>query len=881
MNMDNKKITPMLKQYFEIKKDYPDTILFFRMGDFYEMFFDDARTAAPVLEVVLTSRDKKKEDAVPLCGIPYHARDTYAAKLLKSGYKVAICEQVEDPALAKGLVKREVTHVLTPGTALEIDAAISQLNNFVISIYKDNRTISMAAIDLSVSDFEVRSFEITNMDSFINEFFRKFPREIIIPEDFQEELDAVMKNFPEISDVLVSHYQAPEYNYFECEDILKNQLNLNDIEGLGIKGYESAVIAAGVLIKYLKSIRKTALKNVSSMRFVPGENYLILDSTSFRNLEILTNIRTGSTKGSLFHAVDFTLTPMGKRLLIKWLSYPLVEKEKIEKRLDGVEEFTQNLIARSEVRKILKKLGDLAKLNSRISLNIALPSHLLALKNTLKLIPLIKKEIESLSSEIAKTTYRDLDPLTIVVESIDRSIADDPSNNLNEGNYIKDGYNNELDELRAIRRNAREVISSLEKSEKEKSGIPSLKIKYNKVFGYFIEVTKTHLKLVPPHYIRKQTLVNAERFITEELKTLEEKILKAEDRIVQIEKELYNELVEGIQKFSGHLNKNAYLIALLDAVAAGGELSQRRNYTRPVITEKNDINIREGRHPVVELGSRQGFIPNDLTSSSNSDQVLIITGPNMGGKSTYLRQNALIVILAQAGYFVPAEKAAIGICDRIFTRIGASDSLIEGKSTFLIEMIETSVILNNATSKSLILLDEIGRGTSTFDGLSIAWAVIEYLHSLKEKPKTLFATHYHELTELAEILDRVKNYHITVREWQDNVVFLHKIAPGATDQSFGIHVAKIAGVPMPVIERAKDVLLNLEKKELNRLVKERLTGKIDKVPESQKSLFPEDAELKVWDEIRERLKEIKIETITPLEALNTLHFLKHKSENFK
>jgi DNA mismatch repair protein MutS len=881
MNMDNKKITPMLRQYFEIKKDYPDTILFFRMGDFYEMFFDDAKTAAPVLEVVLTSRDKKKEDAVPLCGIPYHARDTYAAKLLKSGYKVAICEQVEDPALAKGVVKREVTHVLTPGTALEIDAAVSQLNNFVISIYKDNRTISMAAIDLAVSDFETRSFEINSIDSFINEFFRKFPREIIIPEDFQEELDAIMKNFPEISDVLVSHYQAYEYNYFECEDILKSQLKINNIEGLGIKGYESAVIAAGVLIKYLKSIRKTALRNVSSMRFVPSENYLILDSTSFRNLEILTNIRTGSAKGSLFHAVDFTMTPMGKRLLIKWLSYPLVDKEKIEKRLDGVEEFTQNLIARSEVRKLLKKLGDLAKLNSKISLNIALPSHLLALNNTLKLIPSIKKELECLSSEIAKNIYRDLDPLSIVVESIDRSIADDPSNNLNEGNYIKDGYNNELDELRAIRRNTREVISSLEKSEKEKSGIPSLKIKYNKVFGYFIEVTKTHLKLVPPHYIRKQTLVNAERFITEELKTLEEKILKAEERIVQIEKELYNQVVEGIQKFSSHLNKNADLIALLDTISAGGELSQRRNYARPVITEKNDINILEGRHPVVELSSQQGFIPNDLTSTSSSDQILIITGPNMGGKSTYLRQNALIVILAQAGYFVPAEKAVIGICDRIFTRIGASDSLIEGKSTFLIEMIETSVILNNATSKSLILLDEIGRGTSTFDGLSIAWAVIEFLHSLREKPKTLFATHYHELTELAEILDRVKNYHITVREWQDNVVFLHKIVPGATDQSFGIHVAKIAGVPMPVIERAKDVLLNLEKKELNRLVKERLTGKIDKVPESQKSLFPEDAELKVWDEIRERLKEIKIETITPLEALNTLHFLKHKSENFK
>jgi DNA mismatch repair protein MutS len=878
---ENKKITPMLKQYFEIKKDFPDTILFFRMGDFYEMFFEDAKTAAPLLEVVLTTRDKKKDDAVPLCGIPYHARDNYAAKLLRKGYKVAICEQVEDPALAKGLVRREVTHILTPGTALEIETIDTELNNFVISIYKDTRTISIASIDLSVSDFEVRSFDADNRDAFLNEFFRKFPREIIIPEDLQNELDQMMKKFPELTDVLITQYEAFEYNYFECEEVLKNQLKITDIEGLGLKGYESAVIAAGVLVKYLKSVRKSALKNVSSLRFVPKENYLILDSISFRNLEILTNLRTGTAKGSLFNAIDFTVTPMGKRLLKRWLTYPLVDKEKIEKRLDGVEEFSQNLIARTEVRKILKGFGDLAKLNSKISLNIALPTHLLALKDTLQQVPVIKKEVESLTSEIVSSVYRDLHPLNIVVDSIDRAIADDPSNNLSEGNYIKTGYNNELDELRSISRNAKEVIAAMEKSEREKTGIPSLKIRYNKVFGYFIDVTKPHLKLVPPHYIRKQTLVNAERFITDELKILEEKILRAQERIVLIEKELYSEVLQGIQQFSDQLNKNAYLIATLDVLAAGGELSQRRDYARPAITDKNEITIREGRHPVVELSTEKGFIPNDTFLNSGTDQVLIITGPNMGGKSTYLRQNALIIVLAQAGYFVPAEKATIGICDRIFTRIGASDSLIEGKSTFLVEMIETSIILNNATKRSLILLDEIGRGTSTFDGLSIAWAVVEYLHSLKEKPKTLFATHYHELTELSEILDRVKNYHITVREWQDNVVFLHKIAPGATDQSFGIHVAKIAGVPMPVIERAKDVLLNLEKKELNRLVKERITGKINKLPQSQKSLFPEDAELKVWDEIRERLKEIEITTITPLEALNTLHYLKHKSENFK
>ncbi len=871
----------MLKQYFEIKKEYPDTILFFRMGDFYEMFFEDAKIAAPILEVVLTSRDKNKEDAVPMCGVPYHAKDNYAAKLLRRGFKVAICEQVEDPSLAQGLVKRDVTHILTPATALEIETGDPELNNFVASIYVSNNRISLAAIDLAVSDFEVRSFETNNLNSFVNELYRKSPREIIIPENFNRELDDITGRIPEMSNFLISTFPEFEYNYFECEDILKTQLNLKNIEGLGMLGYDSAVIAAGVLLKYLKSIRKTALKNVSFLRFIPEENYLILDAISFKNLEILKNLQTGSPLGSLFAAVDFTITPMGKRLLKKWLSYPLVDIKEIERRHDGVDEFAQNLITRSEVRKLLKYFADLAKLNSRISLNIALPAHLLLLKDTLQKIPALKKEIETAGAAIIKSICSGLNPLTVTVDLIEKAIADDPANNLNEGNYIKTGYHKELDELRTISRDAKTIVSAMEKKEKERTNISSLKIRYNKVFGYFIEVTKAHLKMVPPEYMRKQTLVNCERFITDELKELEDKILRAEEKIIYIEKEIYNEVIQGIQQFAERLNQNADLIALLDTLSAGGELAQRRNYTRPKITDNKEITIKESRHPVVEINSSKGFIPNDTSISSGAEQILIITGPNMGGKSTYLRQNALIVILAQAGYFVPAEKAVIGICDRIFTRIGASDALLEGKSTFLVEMIETSIILNNATARSLILLDEIGRGTSTFDGLSIAWAVIEYLHSLKEKPKTLFATHYHELTELSEILPRVRNYHIAVREWQENVVFLHKIAPGATDQSFGIHVARIAGIPAPVIDRAKDILLNLEKKELNRLVKERITGKIKALPQEQKNLFPEDAELKVWDEIRDRLMEIDIEKITPLEALNILHYLKHKSEKFK
>jgi DNA mismatch repair protein MutS len=734
---------------------------------------------------------------------------------------------------------------------------------------------------MSAADFEVRCFEQYRFDRFLNEFYKKFPRELVIAESYKTQLDRITGHFPELSMLLVNELPDYEFNKSECEQVVKDHFGLETIEGLGLKGNDPSIIAAGVLLKYLQSVRKTALKNITTLKFMPDENYLIMDSASFKNLEILLNLRTGTKSGSLFGAVDFSLTPMGKRLLKKWLSYPLIEKKDIINRLDGVDELLHNLIARTEVRKILKDFGDLAKLNSKISLNIVLPSQLLMLKEILLAVPRLKNEIENLNSKILKQCHNKLKPLKNVLKMINEAIMGDPSNNLNEGNFIKSGYNQELDELRNISRNAKEIVSAMENTEKEQTGIPSLKIRYNKVFGYFIEVTRTHLKLVPPRYIRKQTLVNSERFITGELKDLEDKILKAEEKIVQIEKTLFSKLIEQIQSFSSDLNKNANLIALLDVLAAGAHLAQKRGFCRPEIHNRSEIEIKEGRHPVVEINSEKGFIPNDTLLNAQSNQILIITGPNMGGKSTYLRQNALIVILAQIGYFVPVEKASIGICDRIFTRIGASDSLIEGKSTFLVEMIETSIILNNTTSRSLVLLDEIGRGTSTFDGLSIAWAVIEYLHSIKERPKTLFATHYHELTELSNVLDRVKNYHITVREWQDNVVFLHKIIAGASDQSFGIHVAKIAGIPEPVIERSKEILLNLEKKEFNRLVKERISGKIKKISGIQQNLFSEDAEFKIWDEIREKLKDVDITRITPLEALNILHFLKRRSENLK
>ncbi len=875
--MSEKKLTPMLKQYFEIKKRHPDSILFFRMGDFYEMFFEDAKIAAPILDIVLTARNKNVKDSVPLCGLPYHARDNYASKLLKNGYKVAICEQVEDPSEAIGIVKRDVVRILTPATALEIDLLNNDLNNFIIAIFVDEKTISMASIDLSISEFEVSHFKKKNIEVFLNEFYRKFPKELIVPETSAVYLKGILGQFPEFTDVLVNEYKDYEFNFPENENLLKEHFGVDNLEGYGIEKYDTAIIASGVLLKYIKSLRKTALKNILSLKFVLNEEYMMLDSASFKNLEILKNLRTGNSKGSLFNAIDLTMSSMGKRLLKKWISYPLINKDDINDRLDGVEEFFSNLIVRAEVRKILRELGDLAKLNSKILLNIALPIHLLALKDILKRIPELKDMISPLRAAINKKNYDDLEPLSNLTELIEKSILPDPANTLSDGGFINTGYNKELDELRGISKNAKEIVSAMEDIEKRKTGIPSLKIKYNRVFGYFIEVTKTHLKLIPDEYIRKQTLVNSERFITGELKELEEKILKAEEKIIQIEKDLYLDIIKTIQSFSMELNKNSDCLAILDVISAGAELAQRNNYIRPEISEGREIDIKNGRHPVIEFSMSNDFIPNDTLINSKSDQILIITGPNMGGKSTYLRQNALIVILAQAGLFVPASEAKIGICDRIFTRIGASDSLIEGKSTFMVEMIETAIILNNASSRSLILLDEIGRGTSTFDGLSIAWSVIEYLNAHKGRPKTLFATHYHELVEIPEIFDGVKNYHIAVREWNEKVVFLHKIIEGATDQSFGIHVAKIAGLPLSVIERSKEVLLDLEKKETDRLVSDRISGKIDKMPKQQK-LFKNENEIKVWDDIRNKLTELDITTMTPLEAMNILHYLKHKSE---
>jgi len=875
--MTENKLTPMLKQYFSIKKKFPDTILFFRMGDFYEMFFEDAKIASPILEVVLTTRDKKKEDAVPMCGIPHHARNYYAAKLIKKGLKVAICEQVEDPAQAQNLVRREVTHILTPGTFVELEED-EQVNNYILSVFQQGDSISLASVDLAVADFEARFFSTHTMDSFASEIYRKYPREILCPESFKPRLQEILQRFPDRSRILINTFQDYEYNALECDQILKEQFGVSSLEGMGLADYPPAITAAGVLLKYLRSLRKGILSNITTLHFTPQEDYLIIDNTSLRNLEILKNLQTGSVKGSLFQVIDFTITPMGRRLLKKWISYPCRDPREINTRLSAVDAFYQNLIARSELRSLLRDFYDLAKLNTKISLNVALPSHLQKLAATLARIPDLKKILSEFPSGIPRRATKGLKPLKAVSDRIAAAIADQPGDNLSQGNYIRKGYHRELDELRALTKNAKGIISSMETRERDQTKIPSLKIRYNRVFGYFIDVTRTHLKLVPDHYIRKQTLVNSERFITDELKKLEQKILSAEERILELEKKLFQELIGEIQRYSGDLNQNSEWIARVDVVSAGGELAHKHRYVRPVINRGLKLDIREGRHPVVEATQEQGFIPNDTQLSNDRQQILLITGPNMGGKSTYLRQNALIVIMAQAGYFVPAKRASMGICDRVFTRIGASDALIEGKSTFLVEMIEAAVILNNATSRSLILLDEIGRGTSTYDGISIAWAVIEYLHDLPEKPKTLFATHYHELTELSRVLKRVKNYHITVKEWKNRVIFLHKIKEGPSDQSFGIHVAQIAGIPPAIIRRARGILKSLEKKEISRVLKERLIQK--QITEAREPESPPltESEVEFYREMMSELEKVEISNITPLQALNLLHYLKSESE---
>ncbi len=864
----------MMEQYFRIKNNYKDTLLFFRLGDFYEMFYEDATIASSVLEIALTSRQE-----VPMCGVPFHSVNAYLLKLLKKGYRIAICEQVEDPKAAKGVVKREVVKVLTPGTAVELELNESKENTYIASLFLKKEGWGLAVVDLASGDIKTVQNDSGEKRMLADELFKTFPKEIIYPEGYEDLVDGFLLD-NEMTGVVKSPVEDWSFNFSQAKNSLCTHFKVKSLEGFGLSDKTLAVSAAGGLLNYLKKMRKESLSLISKVSFTETTQQMVLDSTSIKNLELVKNLRYGGIKGSFLDVIDFTVTAMGGRLLRNWLLHPILDCPEIEKRLEAVNDFLNHIIERRQLRESLKSVLDLERLTGKISLSAAHPRDLVSLKKSLLPLPKIQSSIKCYSAKKIKEISKHWDNAEDISELIDNAILEEPAYLMTEGNIIKDNYNSELDELRKICRSGKTFIAQLEKKEKEKTGISSLKVRYNKVFGYYIEVTKPNLRFVPSDYIRKQTLVNSERFITPELKEYEEKVLNAEQRISDLEYKLFIEIREKVSNEIERLRRIASHIAKIDIFSSLGELASQRNYSRPVVNNKSQIVIKEGRHPVIEVFNEEPFIPNDTFLNNDEDQILIITGPNMGGKSTYLRQVALICILAQMGSFIPAKEAEIGIVDRIFTRIGAMDFLSAGQSTFMVEMLETANILNNATSQSLILLDEIGRGTSTFDGLSLAWAVAEYLHEKDDvRAKTLFATHYHELTELSLTLKRIKNYHVSVKEWKDNIVFLRKIVQGASDQSYGIHVAKLAGVPSEVINRAREILFNMEKNELDDTGRPRKSYRTsNKNQDKQIMLFEQDENNEIMNEIEQRIASCDVNSITPLEALNLLSEIKEKIE---
>jgi DNA mismatch repair protein MutS len=824
-------LTPLMQQYRQIKHRYPDAFLFFRVGDFYEMFYEDARAASKILQITLTSRDKNQAEQVPLCGVPYHAASSYIAKLIRSGHKVAICEQVEDPKLAKTLVRREVVRVITPGTLLETDLLDAKESNYLAALYLSSEGAGLAYLDLSTADFRLAEWSGPNaIKSAEHELALLHPSEILIPESAPP-LDFSLEAL-KAATACVNRLPDESFFYSTAYQTLTKQFHVESLNGFGCEGMILAVSAAGALFNYVRNTQLTSPSNILSLKIHRTGDQLMLDAITQRNLELTRRLSDGQREGSLLATLDKTLTSMGARLLKDWLLHPLLDLDKIRKRQDAVEAFSTDLSLRSRLRSLLKSVSDLERLISRIGLNVASGRDLVALKQSLLVLPPLRSELGEIKAGMVHDMVAGWDDLGDIVSRIEQAIRDDSPPTLKDGGFIKDGFDSQLDEIRAISRDGKGWIALLEAKERQRTGIGSLKVRYNQVFGYYIEVTNTNLASIPQDYIRKQTLVNAERFITPELKEMETKILGAEDLILQREALLFEEIRLLIAQESQRVQKIARAIATLDVLCSLAEVAVLHHYVRPVVDDGLVIRITDGRHPVLELlvsglpaaqagtgGTR--FIPNDTLLDDQGHNLLIITGPNMAGKSTYMRQVALIVLLAQVGSFVPAQEAVIGYVDRIFTRVGALDNLSAGQSTFMVEMTETATILHNATARSLILLDEIGRGTSTFDGLSIAWAVAEHLHN-QIRSRTLFATHYHELTDLALVFPGVQNLKAVVREWNDEIVFLRKIVEGGTDRSYGIQVARLAGLPPPVIQRAREVLTQLERWELNQAGRPRL-----------------------------------------------------------
>ncbi|MFP4403610.1 MAG: DNA mismatch repair protein MutS [Candidatus Woesearchaeota archaeon] len=797
------KLTPAMKQYMDIKNKYPDCIVMFRMGDFYEMFFEDARICSRVLEITLTKRGHINSKSIPLAGIPYHALEPYLAKLIKNGYKVAICEQIEDPKKAKGVVKRDVTRVVTPGTVIEEKILESSSNNYLACVYIENKNVGVSIVDISTGEFFV--FE-TDFDNFKEDLLRFRPSEVIIQGSFLEKLNELKNYF------FISSYSDRHFIHDYAKEKLLNHFNILNLNCFEIENKKIIISSAGALIDYLQETQKNTLSFIRKIKKFNKNNYMKLDFNTIRNLELIENLNDKSTKQTLLSILNKTKTSLGRRLINKIILQPLLNIDEINYRLDGVEELINNVILKEEIKEVLREIFDIERIFSKISYGNSNARDLIMLKKSLIACSDIKKLIANLNTKIM-CDIKNISDFSNLVNYIDSAIVDEPPILLRDGGFIKYGYNKELDELYDLSKNSKKVLKEIEVKEKQKTKIKTLKIKYNRVFGYFIEVSKTQLSLVPEHYIRKQTTANSERYITEELKEIENKILNAEEKICEIELNLYLEIVNDIVKYGSEIQNSSNLIAILDLLVSFADVSLSNNYVRPIVTNDYVLDIKKARHPVIEKNT-SNFIENDIFMDEEN-RTFIITGPNMAGKSTFMRQNALIILIAQIGCFVPAEFAKIGIVDRIYTRVGASDDISSGQSTFMMEMMQTAVILNNATRRSFIILDEIGRGTSTFDGVSIAWSVAEYI-TKNLQCKTLFATHYHVLNELSSRIKEVKNYNVSVYESDDEIKFLHKINEGGTDKSYGIHVAKIAGLPADVILNAKIIQKNFEKNDLNK-----------------------------------------------------------------
>jgi DNA mismatch repair protein MutS len=830
-------LTPMMKQYHEVKQRFPGKLVFFRLGDFYEMFFEDAVLASRELEITLTSRNKDKNGApIPMCGVPHHSIEGYIARLMKKGFKIAICEQVESAQAGKKLVRREVTRVLTPGTVLEEMLLEPKDNNYLGCLYRTGTGIGLAFMDLTTSDFLATEFISDRAwEKSLDELTRFTPKEIVLPEGSREDIQAKLSR--EWSDNWVaSPLEDWVFNQDYSQRVLLDHFSLPSLDGLGASGHSLSLCAAGALVHYLKDTQLKQLGKVATLRFFEPSEFLKLDASTVTNLELIQAL-DGSRKGSLFSILDRTQTGMGARMLKSWLLRPLLNVVELESRQDSIAAFISDIQALDRFRKKLSEIHDLERLVSRIMAEVSNPREMLVLRDSLRVIPSIRDLLHPYSVRRLVEIRNRLDPLEDAVLLIEKSISESPPASTSEPGIIRSGYSRELDDLRDIRHSGKAYIASLEAREREKTGIQSLKIKFNNVFGYFIEVTKSNLSHVPGHYLRKQTLVNCERYVTEELQEYEEKVLGAEERIASLEKEIFIQLRKAVGLQGDRIQKTARLLGELDVYASLSETAMKNDYVRPELTGEDEIYIRQGRHPAVELQSRP-FIPNDLYMNSATDRLILLTGPNMGGKSTYLRQTALIVILAQMGSFVPAKEARIGFVDRIYTRVGASDNLARGRSTFMVEMIETANILNTTTNRSLILLDEVGRGTATFDGLSLAWAIAEHLvQNQNLKPKTLFATHYHELTKMAAIHPGVKNYCMAIQEAGKEIVFLRRVTPGVADKSYGIEVARLAGMPREVLARAAEILERLERKDMDLTGRPRKRSADEVLDEIQKPLF--------------------------------------------